>query len=174
MNVILNAARFAAKLHEGQTRKYNGRPYIEHPNRIAGRVANRMDSSEEMVAAAFLHDTLEDCDVNAAQIATVCNFTVARIVSELTNPSKGSRAPRAERKQMDREHIAKASQEARVIKLLDRIDNLNEMVGCDPQFAVKYAEESRLLLKALRRTDESLEDELAQAIAALVETVRAE
>jgi (p)ppGpp synthase/HD superfamily hydrolase len=62
MNLIIKAADLANIAHEGQKRKYNGRPYIEHLMRVAGRVTLLSDSTEEEIAAAWLHDVIEDCD----------------------------------------------------------------------------------------------------------------
>jgi guanosine-3',5'-bis(diphosphate) 3'-pyrophosphohydrolase len=128
MNLILKAAAFARQAHAEQRRKYNDRPYIQHPARVAGRVAARSQATEVMVAAAFLHDVVEDTPHTLDEILTEFGPDVARLVAELTNPSKGLKSPRRERKQIDRDHLAVVSVEAKIIKLLDRIDNLQEMV----------------------------------------------
>src|SRR6267142_486618 len=60
MSIILKAAQMANFWHQDQRRKNNGRPYITHLIRVAGRVCLRPDSTEEMVAAAYLHDAIED------------------------------------------------------------------------------------------------------------------
>lgn len=159
----------ARDAHEGQTRKYTGRPYIEHPARVAARVAIVQGASPEMVAAAFLHDVLEDTDVSLEEIE-LFSPEAAELVVWLTNPSKGSHLPRAERKRMDREHIVSAPWEARVIKLLDRIDNLREMEGAPTGFARLYGQESLLLAEALEGTDPILEAELIEISRRLVES----
>jgi len=160
MNIILLAAQFAAKAHKGQTRKYNGRPYISHPARVAGRVAVHPLATEDMVAAAFLHDVVED--TNATLFDDLACFApkIKALIEELTNPSKGMKAPRQERKRIDREHIAGASREAKIIKLLDRIDNLAEMSVAPDDFKKMYADESRLLAEAIGDADLDLRDEL--------------
>jgi (p)ppGpp synthase/HD superfamily hydrolase len=162
---ILSAASFANECHRGQFRKYNGSPYILHPMRVAGRVTLRRNVSEQLVSAAWLHDVIEDCGVTENDLWARFGPKVTSRVMELTNPSKGSKLPRAERKRMDREHIAAASHGARVIKLLDRIDNLQEMQGCGDDFLALYRKESLLLLEALAGTDEELEDELGKLCA---------
>lgn len=60
-NKIIQAAQFAAQAHQGQARKYTGRPYIEHPGRVAARVMVLRDVAEPVVCAAWMHDVLEDC-----------------------------------------------------------------------------------------------------------------
>lgn len=166
MNLISQAEQFARKAHEGQVRQYNGAPYITHPERVANKVAAIDIAPAEAVAAAWLHDVVEDCGVTGDEIGQEFGAIVRDLVLELTNPSKARPdLNRAARKQMDREHIAKASHGARVIKLIDRIDNLNEMQGCGDDFLTLYKSESRLLLDVLRGTDAALESELEALLA---------
>jgi GTP pyrophosphokinase len=66
-NLILDAARFATQAHRGQVR-YDGEAYINHPMRVAGMVTIIMPTNEVMVAAGWLHDVVEDCDVSLAQV----------------------------------------------------------------------------------------------------------
>ena len=164
MNIILKAAAFARQAHEGQRRKYNDRPYINHPARVAGRVAAHPRATEAMVAAAFLHDVVEDTPHTSDEVSTHFGPDVARLVEELTNPSKGSNAPRRERKQLDRDHLAVVSDEAKIIKLLDRIDNLQEMVDAPGNFRRKYCEESRLLVGVISDVDAELQAELLDSV----------
>jgi (p)ppGpp synthase/HD superfamily hydrolase len=165
MNLILKAAQFAALSHRGQIRKYNGAPYITHPMRVAGRAMMLPECDEAMACAAWLHDVIEDCGVTETMISQQIAARPASLVAELTNPSKQyPDLSRAERKAMDREHIAQASREARIIKLLDRIDNLNEMGGSDPQFRQTYHQESLLLLDVLQHTHGELESELRKLL----------
>lgn len=155
MSLILKAAQFAKHAHDGQLRKYTNRPYIEHPMRVAGQVAMIESATEEMVAAAWLHDVVEDCaPEHKNAIKLLFPLSVQLLVLELTNPSKGfSELPRAERKAMDRQHLAQVSREAKIIKLIDRIDNLQDMTLAPADFQHLYAYESRLLAKALRSDD---------------------
>lgn len=163
------AKQLAYRAHEGQFRKYNGKPYIVHPEEVAIKV-NKFccryyfseDQTERMVSAAWLHDVLEDCPhITEAEIVEATDEATLQLIKELTNPSKGVKAPRHVRKQMDRDHIANASQEAKIIKLYDRISNLYDMSGCnDKEFILLYTDESLLLLKALEGTNSSTENAL--------------
>jgi len=164
MNIILKAAAFARQAHAEQRRKYNDRPYIQHPARVAGRVAAHPRATEAMVAAAFLHDVVEDTPHTLEEVSAEFGLEVARLVAELTNPSKGSKAPRRERKQLDRDHLAQVTLEAWIIKLLDRIDNLQEMVDAPGNFRRKYCEESRLLADVISDADPELKAELLDSI----------
>lgn len=162
MNIILVAAELARRAHTGQKRKYNGRPYVEHPARVAARTAIHPGSTEEMVAAAFLHDVLEDTAVTGEELLKTTNAVVYDLVEWMTNRSKKTHptANRAERKQIDRNRLAGAPGQVKIIKLIDRIDNLREMEGADPGFSKLYAKESLLLCEALRDGDRDLAAEL--------------
>jgi len=164
--MIIEAARLAAYGHTGQTRKWghSDQPYILHPARVAGMVTIHKDSTEKMVAAAWLHDVLEDTSVTEEDIITRFGREVAVLVKDMTNVPKDSHIPRDIRKAMDRERLMKVSDEAKLIKLCDRIDNLRE-IWDDSQtpydFKKMYMKESVLLLKeALSGVNHNLEVEL--------------
>lgn len=150
MSVIIKAAEIAKDCHAGQLRKYTGRPYIEHPLRVAGHTTLVPGVNEDVIAAAWLHDVVEDCDISAEDLAKNISFPVMALVSELTNPSKAfPKLRRAARKEMDREHLARVSRWAKIIKLIDRIDNVRDMNGAEADFKRLYARESIALLNVL-------------------------
>jgi len=157
--IVYRAEILATIAHEGQRRKYSDAPYISHPqqvfHQVEWHVVEPRSKWEVMGAAAWLHDVLEDCpQISATVIKNKCGQPVLELVQELTNPSKGSRAPRAVRKQMDRDHLKVVSPEAKLIKLIDRNCNLRDMDRCDdPGFMRLYARESLQLLECLRGTD---------------------
>ncbi len=160
-DLILRAAKFAADCHHGQVRKHNGRPYITHPCRVAGLAAIHPLATPEFVAAAYLHDVIEDCQVYHDDLQAHFGVNVANLVLELTNPSKElTGVGRRERKRIDRDHLEQASREAKVLKLLDRIDNVREMDTGNVEFLAKYYQESILLAQVLRDADENLYQEL--------------
>lgn len=158
MNLILRAAALADRAHKGVPRKHTGFPYVYHPARVAGRVALLPGATEEMVAAAYLHDVLEDTAISREEIEAETNAKVGFYVDCMTNKSKGLNLPRAERKALDRKHLSEVPDEVKLIKAIDRIDNLLEMAGASPNFKKLYAEESLLLADALG--DGPLIDEL--------------
>ncbi len=92
---------------------------------------------DNAICAAYLHDVLEDTDITEQQMRNRFGDTITDFVVELTNVSKGflnkdgSRPPRRERKRMDLEHISKISTTAKIIKLIDRYDNINDNKGCE-------------------------------------------
>ena len=170
---IERAKSLAIEAHEGQFRKYNKLPYIVHPQAVYEKVlqyAQEKQLPEEqtilMCKAAWLHDVIEDCPkITKERIIDETDESTYNLVLELTNPSKGSKAPRAVRKRQDRDHLAIASWEAKIIKLVDRIVNLSDVhQSPDKDFAVLYAQESELLLDCIKDADESLTKELMSLI----------
>lgn len=162
--MIIKAAQFASFYHKGQVRKYSNKPYITHPIRVAGRVATHKNATEVMVAAAYLHDVIEDCNASYGDIFNYFEEEVADLVLELTN-DKNAVGNRAKRKADQRAKIQASSYEAKLIKLIDRIDNLGEIPPSGNFAVVYYAKESLLLLnEALVGTDEELENELRDIV----------
>jgi len=162
MNIIIAAAHLARRAHEGQFRKYRRVPYIHHPARVAGRVAPHPEATEVMVAAAFLHDVVEDTPFGLQDITAATSAQIADLVSQLTNPSKNMKLPREDRKAIDRAHLRKACREAKIIKLVDRIDNLRDMDDAEDQFRQLYAGESLLLADTVGDVDAALKAELVE------------
>lgn len=147
MFLVDEAREFAATKHAWQVRKYTGAPYIIHPFQVMLMVKS-VEHTEEMLAAAWLHDVVEDCGVELDEIQDRFGNTVAQYVDELTD--KPSPANRAERKRQQRIALAMASPEAKTIKIADLIDNTSDIAQHDRDFARVYLREKRLLL------DESL------------------
>jgi len=170
VKLLKEAEKFARAAHKGQTRKYNGEAYISHPLRVANRL-RALKFGYEIVAAGMLHDVLEDSTHTLRELQIRFGNNIADLVQEVTNPSKGSKKSRAERKEMDRKHLAEASKEAKIIKLLDRIDNLRDMNGAPSDFKRLYLEESKLLAEALKGADKKLHQELLKVIAQQEETL---
>ncbi len=167
--LVVQAAKFAARAHAGQTRDDNKTPYIQHPGRVSSRVAIHDEGTDVMVAAAWLHDTVEDTSVTEADLLRDFGPEVTGLVMELTNPSKGQDLPRSEKKRMDREYLAKVSRQAKIIKMLDRIDNLEDLNSRGPEFTVLYAEESQMLAAVIGDADPQLQKELQCAASRSVE-----
>lgn len=155
--IIASAALFATKAHAriGQVRKYTGDPYIVHPAAVAELVTS-VDHTPEMVAAAWLHDTVEDTDVTINDIEMTFGPKIALLVSELTDVSVKADGNRAVRKLKDRMHTATVSPEAKTVKLADLIDNSKSIIQYDLGFARTYIAEKSELLKVLKEGDSTL------------------
>ncbi len=151
----IRAYAFARQAHEGQVRKYTGDPYILHPISVAS-IVSKVPHTKEMIAAAFLHDVVEDTDTTLDDIRKCFGDQVAMLVESLTNLSRPEDGNRTERKRIDREHLAKASPQAMTIKLADLINNAQSISIHDPKFARSYLAEMRLLLDVLTAGNESL------------------
>jgi (p)ppGpp synthase/HD superfamily hydrolase len=157
MEWVAKAARIATHAHRLQYRKFPGadgrlRPYIEHPARVAGLVLQHQDdfysdSLEDVVAAAWLHDVVEDTDCQQFYIDEMFSGrpVIAYLVRHLTNGSYGE-LNRAARKAKDRDRLRGVMPAAKLIKALDRLDNLRDMAGAEPSFIKLYCDESELLI----------------------------
>jgi len=153
--LLQRAFRFAHISHAGQKRKYTGEPYIIHPRRVSFWVA-AVTYDPEVVAAAILHDVLEDTSATFEELRDRFGWRVARMVWEVTDISRPNDGNRRVRKEIDRQHLALTSAEAQTIKLADLIDNTGSIVAHDPGFARVYMREKALLLEVLHRGSPAL------------------
>jgi (p)ppGpp synthase/HD superfamily hydrolase len=115
-----------------------------------------------MLAAALLHDTIEDCGVHQHQIDQLFGETVGTYVMWLTDNEKGNRA---ERKAQSRARLAAAPAEVQTIKLADLISNTASIVEHDPKFAKVYLQEKMELLSVLIKGDDWLHRRAQQQVA---------
>ena len=150
--MVVEAKMFATAAHAaiGQKRKYSGDDYIVHPQRVAA-IVEKHGGTDEMVAAAWLHDTVEDTDVTPDLITKMFGVDVAGIVEGLTDVSLPSDGNRAKRKSIDRMHSASASTESQFVKCADIIDNSWDIAENDLSFAKVYKSEVFLLLHAMTK-----------------------
>jgi (p)ppGpp synthase/HD superfamily hydrolase len=154
---VLYAIIFAMNAHEGQKRKYTGEAYYYHPVDVMRIILNYAKShTKDMLCAALLHDTLEDTDTKYEDIEGKFGKDVADMVLELTDISRKEDGIRSIRKEIDREHIAKARPESKTIKLADLISNSMSIVEHDKEFAKVYIKEKELLLEVLTEGDATL------------------
>ena len=158
MNVVHKAQVYAMAAHAavGQKRKYTGEPYIVHPAEVASIVASVEGATEDMIAAAWLHDVIEDTDCTFTDIHMAFGIDIATLVGWLTDVSQPHDGNRAHRKAIDREHSASAPAAAQTIKLADLISNSRSIMKHDPAFAVTYLEEKRMLLEVMTKGDREL------------------
>ncbi len=147
-HLVQSAFDFANTAHEGQRRKYTDEPYIVHPLAVASLVTFAGGNNHD-VAAALLHDVVEDTDVTNAEIADRFGLQVAGLVAEVTDVSKPEDGNRTVRKAIDRDHLSLASPSGKTIKLADVIDNTRSIAEGDPKFAKVYMSECADLLPYL-------------------------
>lgn len=132
MSIIARARAFAEERHRGQTRKDGaGTPYLAHLEEVAALVAG-FGGGEAVVAAAWLHDTVEDCPPTSLdEIGAAFGPVVARIVAEVTDDKA---LAKAERKRLQVALAPSKSAEAALVKLCDKISNVRS-VGATPPVA---------------------------------------
>jgi len=157
MDMVERARVFATAAHAavGQVRKYTFEPYIVHPAEVAS-IVRSVPHTDEMVAAAWLHDTVEDTGVTIEVIRAEFGTGVAELVGWLTDVSRPEHGNRAHRKALDRAHSAMAPAEAQTVKLADLIANTRSIMAHDEAFAKTYLEEKRLLLEVMTKGDATL------------------
>ena len=163
MNLEETARLYAQAAHRavGQKRKYTGECYTVHTLDVAALVAS-FDGTPEMVAAAHLHDVVEDTAIEVADILEVFGGEVADLVDWLTDRSKPEDGNRAVRKAIDRDRLGAAPAEAQTIKCCDLISNTNSIVEHDPSFAKVYLREKAELLEVMTSADPRARDAALQ------------
>ncbi|MCP4994620.1 MAG: bifunctional (p)ppGpp synthetase/guanosine-3',5'-bis(diphosphate) 3'-pyrophosphohydrolase [Gammaproteobacteria bacterium] len=156
-NLIIKAKKYAIEVHEriNHVRKYSNQPYRIHLEAVAELVSTVTDDPET-IAAAWLHDTVEDTPATFEDIESEFGIGVADLVEELTDISRPGDGNRATRKSIDRRHLAQASLRAKTVKLSDLIDNCQDICHHDPRFARVYLEEMSALLAVLNEGDTTL------------------
>ena len=143
--MIDKAIEFAAKAHEGQFRKGTKRPYIVHPIEVGDIVAS-MTRDEEVISAAILHDTIEDCKGVTEEILAVrFNERVAGMVAQ---ESEDKSKTWMERKQATIDHLKTAPLEVQMIGLADKLSNMRDIDRDYPIHGEKLWERFRMKDKA--------------------------
>ena len=155
LTTIQSAEMFAQQAHKDHKRKYTGDPYYVHLDEVR-RIVKGAGGSEDMQAAALLHDTVEDTSVTSQDILKEFGPRIAKLVVELTDVSKPEDGNRAVRKGIDRDKLAGVSAEAQTIKYADLISNGKDIAQNDPKFAKVYMKEKADLLKVMTKGDSRL------------------
>jgi len=163
-HIINRADKFAedAFVKIDHRRKYSLVPYMEHPREVA-KIVWGAGGTDEQIAAALLHDTVEDTPVTIEEIIAEFGELVGMYVADLTDVSKPEDGNRAVRKQMDREHLAAAHPDSKTIKLADMLDNGHDIAANDPDFAVVYMRVMRITLSDHYMGNATNKDLLARA-----------
>ena len=116
------AVKFAVEAHKGTERRGKGYPYIVHPMEAAAIVAT-ISNDQELLAAAILHDTVEDTDVTIQQIREQFGDKVAELVWHETAPSDESLTWR-EKKTAQLNQLSTAPYDSKVVALGDKLSNM--------------------------------------------------
>ena len=167
--LILKALEFAALKHRDQRRKDAlASPYINHPIALANVLTREGGVTEpEVLAAALLHDTLEDTQTTPEELRAAFGEGIARIVEEVTDDKK---LLKADRKRLQIEHAATISREAKLVKLADKICNVRDVADHPPAKwdlarRREYFEWAKAVVDRLRGVHPELEKRFDEAYA---------
>jgi hypothetical protein len=166
MNDIVERAKiYAVQSHSriNHRLKYTLQPYDAHLKAVADLVASVTDDPET-IAAAWLHDTVEDTPTTFEDLAQNFGADVTQLVMELTDVSKPSDGNRTARKEIDRRHLALASPRAKTVKLADVIVNSLDICKHDERFGRVYITEMLALLEVLHEGDATLYNRAERAV----------
>jgi (p)ppGpp synthase/HD superfamily hydrolase len=172
--VLKNIIEFADNAHGEQKRKYSPDKYIVHPIRVM-ETCRRVTNDPCILAAALLHDVLEDTDVTASEmerfLKTQMNDDMAlrtlQLVIDLTDVYVKKDYPklnRRSRKSKELIRLEKTSPDAQTIKYADIIDNSKEIVEHDPDFARVFLFECRTNLKKMDKGNQELYKEAINVV----------
>lgn len=147
--MVQRAKEVAIEQHKKQVRKFEGVPYVEHPKRVAELIAKYKSSKKlkELVSAGLLHDTIEDTKTKLKDLKAQFGDLVSSLVQELTSDKKEMR--KFGKTEYLKKKMLGMSSWALVIKLVDRLDNVNSLDKATPEFRAKYAKETTEILDAL-------------------------
>jgi guanosine-3',5'-bis(diphosphate) 3'-pyrophosphohydrolase len=151
-DVAYRAMMFARNAHKNQVRKYTGNPYSDHLAEVAGIVAT-VSRDPVHIAVAWLHDTVENCGVSLDTIRDLFGEIVCQGVAALSDLEEGNRETR---KRLGRGRLAATEGWIQSIKCADLISNTSSIVKHDPNFAIVYLKEKRLLLEVMTKADPRL------------------
>ena len=169
LSLILKALEFASLKHRDQRRKDTAAsPYINHPIALANVLCHEGGLSDEVVlAAAILHDTLEDTQTTPDELRQAFGDRIASIVEEVTDDKM---LPKTERKRLQIEHASAISREAKLVKLADKICNVRDVADHPPakwdlQRRLEYFDWAKAVVDGLRGTHPALERRFDEAYA---------
>ena len=173
--LIQKARRFAKLAHAlvlnsqdqlGQRRKGTNEPYTKHLSEVARLVAES-GGDEAQVAAAWLHDVVEDTPVPLSHVRMVFGPDVAELVQELTDKFTKHNYPglnRHQRKAKELERLSNISDRAKTIKYADFVSNLESVSVLGPSFGEVYTQEVAGALSRMQGGDEGLRSAALAAV----------
>jgi len=159
--LVLKALTFAAHKHRDQRRKgAESSPYINHPIGLANVLWHEGKVTDAVViAAAILHDTVEDTETSLDELQREFGKQIRNIVDEV---SDDQRLPPVERKRLQVLKAAHASHMAKQVKLADKICNLRDILSAPPagwerERKRRYFDWAKEVVDGIRGTNEDLE-----------------
>lgn len=150
-DLVKQAKKFAREKHVGQKR-ISGEDYFEHPNRVAEIVKKYEGNSKELIAAAYLHDVLEDTETNVDELKVLFGDKITKLVVEMTTDKiKGELVGKTKylSDKLSDEKLMSCS--ALIIKLADRLDNVGDLNELDRKFSKRRKEETKIILDKVEK-----------------------
>ena len=161
LKLLLKALEFSAIKHRNQRRKdIDASPYINHPISLANILCNEAHVTDvQVICGALLHDTVEDTETEPEELESEFGVEIKNIVMEVTDDQA---LAKHERKQAQIDHAAEISEQAKLIKLADKISNLRDVSSNPPphwslQRRKEYFDWAKKVIDQLRGTDARLE-----------------
>ena len=168
-HLVLKAVDFAARKHRDQRRKdHDASPYVNHPIAVAMLIAEVGGvQTPEILAAALLHDTVEDTQTTPEELELEFGVKVRQLVEEVTDDKN---LPKVARKRHQIEHAAVISEGAVLIKLGDKISNVMDVTnsppkGWDIQRRQEYLAWAESVIANCRQANTALEQKFAEVVA---------
>ena len=158
--LLLKALAFAAHKHRDQRRKdADASPYINHPIALAHVLSSEAGiSNAKVLAAAILHDTIEDTETTYEELRERFGKTIAGVVREVSDDKTLSKA---DRKRLQIEHAEHLSRRERLVKLADKISNVRDIAANPPhdwplQRRREYFDWAKAVVDRIRGTNKRL------------------
>lgn len=168
LKLLVKALTFAAGKHRNQRRKNVAAfPYINHPIALVNILCNEAYITDiNVICAALLHDTVEDTETTADELLVEFGQVICDIVMEVTDDK--SIEARQKRKQLQIEHAAQISEQAKLLKLADKISNLRDLANDPPagwslERQREYFDWAKQVIDRVRGTHSELEKLFDQA-----------
>jgi (p)ppGpp synthase/HD superfamily hydrolase len=148
--MIRKARAFAEQKHRDQRRKHSDEPYFGHVESVVRILTAFGVDRPPVIAAAYLHDTVEDTDASIKDILTQFGEEVAELVYWLTDAEQSNRPMR---RIVAEWRLGHAPLDAKIIKLADMIDNTEDICEHDRRFAPVYLREKAKLLEKMAQSE---------------------
>jgi len=175
LRLVSEAAELAARRHNGQQRKGRGNePYLNHLAEVANLLSAASNGEDaELIAAGWLHDTIEDTETTHDELAQRFGLRVAGLVEECTDDMRLPKSERRRRQVIDAPH---KSDGARPIKIADKISNVRARIFPSPSDAQReeladYAAWAEQVVAGCRGVGAALDALFDEAVANARETL---
>jgi GTP diphosphokinase / guanosine-3',5'-bis(diphosphate) 3'-diphosphatase len=161
VSILIKAVSFAALKHKDQRRKdASASPYINHPIAVASILREEGDICDpNVIAAALLHDTIEDTETSYDELRGQFGDEIADVVLELTDTKW---LEKNSRKRLQISKAGNASEAAKLVKLADKICNLRDIIASPPagwtlERKREYFDWAKAVVDQVRGTNSKLE-----------------